>query len=114
MCFVGSRDSKVYVVNTKTGSHCWEFATGNDVDSSPVVSPGGSTVFAGSHDKKVCALIATMGLIKSLSIENNLNNRLLKRVAGGFIHRSFSNFSSSFSKEQTLLLTTNFQLETCT
>ncbi len=78
--FVGSRDSKVYVVNAKTGSHCWEFATGNDVDLSPVVSPDGSTVFAGSHDKKVCALIATMGLIKSLSKENNLNNRLLKEL----------------------------------
>ena len=78
--FVGSRDSKVYVVNAKTGSHCWEFATGNDVDSSPVVSPDGLNVFAGSHDKKVCALIATMGLIKSLSIENNLNNRLLKEL----------------------------------
>ena len=44
-----------------TGAQRWSFVTGDEVDSSPAVSPDGASIFVGSYDNKVYALNAATG-----------------------------------------------------
>ena len=53
--YVGSRDGKLYAINTKSGGKLWEFETGGSVFSSPAIGPDG-TVYVGSWDDKLYAI----------------------------------------------------------
>ena len=46
----------MYDLYAATGTEKWSFVTGNDVFSTPTVSPDGTTIFIGSVDNKVYAL----------------------------------------------------------
>lgn len=53
--YIGSRDNRVYALDTADGSPVWTFETGNEVrHSSPTVVNG--TVYVGSMDNRVYAL----------------------------------------------------------
>jgi serine/threonine-protein kinase len=51
--YFGSYDQRVYALNAKTGAKLWSYATGNLVESSPVVVNG--MVYVGSDDHNVYA-----------------------------------------------------------
>ncbi len=57
--YVGSKDTKLYAINGKTGVKLWDFKTGifakGAVYSSPAIGPDG-TVYVGSYDKKLYAI----------------------------------------------------------
>ncbi len=55
----GSRDRNVYALDRATGREVWHFATGDKVDSSPVVV--GNRVFVGSMDGNLYALDLATG-----------------------------------------------------
>ncbi len=57
--YFGSRDNKLYALDTASGTKLWEFETGSWVDSSPVVANG--TVYFGSNDSRLYALDARTG-----------------------------------------------------
>jgi outer membrane protein assembly factor BamB len=58
---VGSRDRLVHALNRKTGNEEWNFPTGGNVDSSPVVV--GNRVYFGSADGKLYVLDAAKGTL---------------------------------------------------
>ena len=51
----------IETVDAGTGALKWKFATGDDVESSPAVSPDGGTVFVGSDDSNLYAVDASTG-----------------------------------------------------
>jgi outer membrane protein assembly factor BamB len=51
---IGSRDNKVYGIHRDSGKEAWHFATGNRVDSSPVIA--GDRAVVGSMDGKLYVL----------------------------------------------------------
>ncbi len=51
---VGSRNKRVYGIQTATGKQTWEFVTKRNVDSSPVIA--GDRVFFGSDEGRIYAL----------------------------------------------------------
>ena len=53
--YVGSADTKLYAINSKSGEKKWEFETGGAVTSSPAIGSDG-TVYVGSVDKKLYAI----------------------------------------------------------
>ena len=57
--YVGSYDSKLYCLNASTGTHIWNYTTGDAVLSSPAVADG--KVYIGSNDFKVYCLNVTTG-----------------------------------------------------
>jgi len=57
--YIGSWDKKIYALNSSTGTHIWNYTTGDIVESSPAVADG--KVFIGSWDNKVYALNASTG-----------------------------------------------------
>ena len=46
----------MYALKTGDGSLLWKYATGNEVDSSPILSADGATLFIGSMDTNIYAL----------------------------------------------------------
>ncbi len=52
--YVGSRDSKLYALDTATGAQLWHITTGDKITSSPAVA--GGTVYVGSHDGNLYAV----------------------------------------------------------
>jgi outer membrane protein assembly factor BamB len=46
--FVGSRDWRVYCIDSSSGEHLWNFTTGSEVDSSPAIY--NNSVYVGSDD----------------------------------------------------------------
>jgi len=56
--YVGSSDHNLYAVHAADGTEAWKFATGDRVESSPALSPDGSTVYVGSDDGNLYALHA--------------------------------------------------------
>jgi len=57
--FVGSRDGKLYALDTATGAKRWEFETGSWVESSPAIA--GGVVYFGSNDGRLYAIDADNG-----------------------------------------------------
>lgn len=57
--YFGSRDGRLYAVDTETGVQRWEFKTGSWIESSPAVVDG--IVYFGSNDSKLYALDAGTG-----------------------------------------------------
>jgi outer membrane protein assembly factor BamB len=57
--YVGSGDHNMYALDTETGSQRWRFATGNRIDSSPVVVD--DTVYVGCRDDNLYALDTATG-----------------------------------------------------
>ena len=62
--YIGSLDNKVYALDGLTGAMKWEFATWNQVTSSPAIGANG-TVYIGSHDGYVYALAGASPLADS-------------------------------------------------
>ena len=59
--YVGSRDSKLYAINPKSGVKLWEFKTRDWVYSSPAIGSDG-TVYVGSNDGKLYAINGKTGV----------------------------------------------------
>jgi outer membrane protein assembly factor BamB len=57
--YIGSRDGKLYALDTATGTKLWEYETDSWVDSSPAVANG--VVYFGSNDGNLYALDAHSG-----------------------------------------------------
>jgi hypothetical protein len=53
--YVGSYHN-IYAINATTGDLKWMYTTGGGVESSPALGPDG-TVFVGSNDKKIYAIL---------------------------------------------------------
>jgi len=66
--YIGSRDSKLYKLDARTGGKEWEFITGGDIYSTPAVSDG--VVYVGSYDGSVYAVDAASGK-KKWSLETS-------------------------------------------
>ena len=66
---VGSRDWRIYCLNSSTGNQFWNYSTGNEVNSSPAIYNG--LVYVGSDDGHIYCLDVTMGMF------------LWKRAVGG-------------------------------
>ena len=48
-------DKSLYAVNSADGSQKWAFPTGDEVQSSPTLSPDGAVVYVGSQDNSLYA-----------------------------------------------------------
>ncbi len=57
--YIGSKDGKLYALDTATGAKRWEYQTGSWVQSSPAIVNG--VVYFGSNDGKLYALDAHSG-----------------------------------------------------
>lgn len=57
--YFGSRDHRLYAVDTITGAKRWEYETGSRIESSPAVVEG--VVYVGSNDGKLHAVKACSG-----------------------------------------------------
>ena len=50
--YVGSNDNKLYAIDPEDGAKKWEFDTGGNVESSPLVGPDGN-IYVGSNDGRL-------------------------------------------------------------
>jgi outer membrane protein assembly factor BamB len=72
LVIVGSRDRLVHALDRKTGNEEWNFPTGGNVDSSPVVV--GGRVYFGSADGKLYVLDAAKGtLIQKIDLHGPIS-----------------------------------------
>ena len=58
---VGSLDDNLYAVHAADGTEAWKFDAGDDVCSSPVLSPDGRLVHVGCFGGQLCAVHAANG-----------------------------------------------------
>jgi outer membrane protein assembly factor BamB len=61
MIYFGAWDDRLYAVHAFDGSTKWTYATGDDVGSSPALSPDFSTVYVGSEDRNLHAVHTANG-----------------------------------------------------
>src|SRR5512139_545530 len=71
---VGSRDWRIYCLNSSTGKQLWNYSTQNEVNSSPAIYNG--SIYAGSDDGCVYCLEVATGML------------LWKRAVGGVARSS--------------------------
>jgi hypothetical protein len=55
--FIGSIDGKLYAVSTLDGTETWTYTTGGAIEGAPAISANGQTIFVGSADKKLHAIL---------------------------------------------------------